>query len=210
MLVRDVEIPIRFQKSLSLLLQAVEHARGLDRDVWDFAVELHCLREFGLTNSDLRWLHYRKYVEHGVELTAQFDEQRTFAHGGLIKVNDPRACLVLTELGEAIARQLCFDEISSACHVPTWDDVRHELWLGDSLVKQFRLPSPNQEKVLTAFQEEAWPLRIDDPLPPNPNIDPKRRLGDTIKSLNRRQRNHLIRFMGDGTGAGVRWEVLAL
>ena len=57
-----------------------------------------------------------------------------------------------------------------------------------------------------AFEEESWPPRIDDPLPPSPNIDSKKRLHDTIKSLNRHQKQRCIRFMGDGRGTGVRWE----
>ncbi len=64
--------------------------------------------------------------------------------------------------------------------------------------------------VLTAFEEEAWPVRIDDPLPPHPEQDPKRRLHDTITSLNRHQRRPLIRFVGDGSGEGIRWESLGL
>ena len=80
--------------------------------------------------------------------------------------------------------------------------------MGDVLVKQFKLPSPNQETVLMAFQEEGWPPRIDDPLPPHPELDPKRRLHDTIKCLNHNQQNRLIQFHGDGTGEGVLWELL--
>jgi hypothetical protein len=65
-----------------------------------------------------------------------------------------------------------------------------------------------QEAILMAFEEENWPPRIDDPLPVHPDMLPKRRLHDTIKSLNRNQKRPLIRFMGDGTGEGVRWESL--
>jgi hypothetical protein len=61
-----------------------------------------------------------------------------------------------------------------------------------------------------AFEEEHWPPRIDDPLPKNPELLPKRRLHDAIKSLNRNQKRSLIRFMGDGTGEGVRWELHAV
>jgi hypothetical protein len=74
------------------------------------------------------------------------------------------------------------------------------------LVKQFKLPSPNQEMILMALEEEHWPVRIDDPLPPSKKLDAKQRLHDTIKNLNRNQKQRLIRFMGDGTGQGVRWE----
>jgi hypothetical protein len=68
------------------------------------------------------------------------------------------------------------------------------------------VPAANQERVLAAFEEEGWPVHIDDPLPPSPDQDSKRRLHDTINSLNRNQKCPLIRFVGDGTGQGVRWE----
>ncbi|MCA9067957.1 MAG: hypothetical protein KDA84_03490, partial [Planctomycetaceae bacterium] len=67
-------------------------------------------------------------------------------------------------------------------------------------------PAINQETVLTAFEEEGWPARIDDPLPPHGNVNPRRRLHDTIKHLNKSQHIHLILFRGDGTGKGVIWE----
>lgn len=89
---------------------------------------------------------------------------------------------------------------------PTWDGPRHQLRVESTIVKEYKLPSPNQETILAAFEEEGWPPCVDDPLPVHPDLDPKRRLHDTIKSLNRNQRSRRIRFMGDGTGEGVRWE----
>jgi hypothetical protein len=50
---------------------------------------------------------------------------------------------------------------------------------------------------------------IDDPLPTWPDEEEeevKRRLHDTIKNLNRTLPPGTIRFRGDGTGQGVRWE----
>lgn len=97
------------------------------------------------------------------------------------------------------------DPIPQPC--PVWDSQRHELWLGNTLVKRFAQPSPNQEAVLAAFHEENWPACIADPLPPAPEIDPKRRLQDTIKALNNNQKTALLHFKGDGTGQGVVWEL---
>jgi len=91
---------------------------------------------------------------------------------------------------------------------PQWDGQRHEFRFGPERIKVFKLPSPNQEAILTAFEEESWPPRIDDPLPPRSGVNPKRRLRETIKSLNRNQKAQLVRFLGDGTGEGVRWELL--
>lgn len=92
---------------------------------------------------------------------------------------------------------------------PEWDSERHEFRLGGRIVKTFKVPSPNQETILTAFEEDGWPRRIDDPLPPAHSMDPKQRLHDTIKSLNRNQKLRLIRFQGDGSGQGICWESLS-
>ncbi len=92
---------------------------------------------------------------------------------------------------------------------PIWDTQSRELRLGAHVVKQFKWPAITQEAVLQAFSEEGWPTRIDDPLPPSPNICPKRRLHDTIKCLNRRRVNKFIKFRGDGTGEGVLLEIVA-
>jgi len=52
----------------------------------------------------------------------------------------------------------------------------------------------------------GWPHRIDDPLSPLGDIEPKCRLHDTIKRLNRHHKDRIIHFRGDGTGEGVCWE----
>jgi hypothetical protein len=73
-------------------------------------------------------------------------------------------------------------------------------------VKQYRVPSPNQEAILTAFAEEGWPSAIDDPLPPHPEQDPKHRLRKTVEGLNANQVQPLLRFRGDGSGRRILWE----
>ncbi len=76
------------------------------------------------------------------------------------------------------------------------------------IVKRFKWRAVNQEMILSAFQEEGWPVRIDDPLAPSPEVAMKRRLSDTIKCLNRKQQSKLLHFRGDGTGQGILWEVV--
>ena len=90
--------------------------------------------------------------------------------------------------------------------VPKWDCVRRILSVDGLCVKRFKWAAENQEAVLSVFEEESWPSRIDDPLRPQPEQDPKRRLSDTIKCLNRKQEHPIIHFRGDGTGEGVVWE----
>ncbi len=90
--------------------------------------------------------------------------------------------------------------------LPLWDSLRRELRWQGQIVKRFRRPAFNQETLLAVFEEEHWPVRVDDPLPLRPNRDPKRCLQDTIYYLNRHQIEPCIRFFGDGTGEGVCWE----
>jgi hypothetical protein len=221
------ETPPHLYEGLALLLQAHEYARQLNQDAWEFAVELPVLRAAKLTNSDLRWLVAMGYVEHAVETTGPSDRARQFRRTPLVSFSEA-ACLVLTASGVSVAQESCGREAVVAlngngaplanCRIvpeeetlqrPTWDDQRRQLRVGAEIVKEFKLPSPNQETVLMAFEEEGWPPRIDDPLPPLPQLDPRRRLHDTIKALNRKQRNFRVRFMGDGSGEGIRWEFIA-
>ena len=81
-----------------------------------------------------------------------------------------------------------------------------ELWLGGVLVKAFRQPAINQVTILAAFQEEGWPHHIDDPLPGGDNVDSQDRLHDAIRRLNQ-QKVSLIRFLSDGLGKGILWEL---
>ena len=88
-----------------------------------------------------------------------------------------------------------------------WDNERRELRAGPLVVRCDRTPSPNQEAVLAAFQEEGWPPRIDDPIRPEGDMAPKPRLHDTIRCLNRHHQADVIHFKGDGTGEGICWQV---
>lgn len=216
----DQWVAAQFAEAMQVLLRALDYAVDVGRSRWEFAVELSELQRLGLTTVDCRWLAYKGWVEIARELSATPGSPRRFKHDLQLSLSR-RSCLVLTDLGATQARkqlavrlQQAQTRVSDAAGpngarvlMPTWDRERHELRVAARLVKQFRLPSPNQETVLTALQEENWPVRIDDPLPPNKKLDAKQRLHDTIKNLNRHQKHRLIRFMGDGTGQGVRWEI---
>lgn len=102
------------------------------------------------------------------------------------------------------------DDLTGNARRPHWDPRKREFRVGLHLVKQFRQPSPNQERILAVFQEDGWPVKIDDPLLPEEEIDPKERLRATIRSLNSHQHRKLIRFSADGTGRAVIWELLSV
>lgn len=209
----------RVNEGLHFLLEAYEYAADVGVDPWTFALELREFRSLGLTNSDLRWLLLKQYVESARETTLPGDELRTFRPMRGLTFGK-RSCFVLTELGVDAARSMGLptatdDEAVAPAPpappsrvVPHWDADLQELRINGLIVKQFKVPAPNQEMVLAAFEEEHWPPRIDDPLPPQSDQEPKRRLHDTIISLNRSHKHRLIRFMGDGSGEGVRWTLV--
>jgi hypothetical protein len=203
------------------LLQAHDYAQQTGRDGWDFAVEIAELRRRGMTNADCRWLVCNGWARLGRELRARPGERRRFRHDISLAISRG-TCLVLMPAGQRVAAQIAargslprVDGVDTLLSdhvrqiVPHWDSDRRELRLGSRLVKRFKLPAPNQEMILTVLEEESWPRRIDDPLSPSKLLDAKRRLHDTIKYLNRNQKHRLLRFIGDGTGQGVRWELIA-
>jgi hypothetical protein len=221
----DVRLAPRIQAALAALLDAFEYSQDLKQSIWDFAVEIGCLRRLQLSRADFRWMVGRGLVEYALEFTLAGDLERSFRQQQPL-LFCKKTCFVLTPTGAEMARGLCRKTDSGAFAnghtatqpswpkiptlmkpaVPTWDRDRQELRVGPILVKQFKVPAGNQEAILAAFEEERWPPRIDDPLPPHREQSPKRRLQETIKSLNRNRKRAIIRFLGDGSGQGVRWE----
>jgi hypothetical protein len=205
------------ERSLRFLLEAHDNALELGLDVWEFAVEIRSLLAAGLSHSNLRCFQCRGFTQHAFETTRPEDLRRSFRPASNLRFEET-SCFVLTTVGVQYARLMTGRLGGGAAAVsrppaqdvvPVWDHARLELRVGGVVVKQFKAPAPNQEAVLAAFQEEGWPARIDDPIPPQLNQDSKRRLHDTINALNRNQKIRLIRFLGDGHGLGVRWELVA-
>lgn len=224
----EVRVATEAAAGLALLLEAHIYCESLGQNAWDFAVEILSLRRVGLTNSTLRWMVCKGWLSHAQEVSGNDADRRVFREGALLAF-DRTTCFVLTKSGIEAARHAC--QVLSAGQplavvplskqnlpamgrrgssdfsiCPSWDPELHQLRIGELLVKEFKLPCPNQGTVLMAFEEDGWPKRIDDPLPPRPELDSRTRLRYTIKSLNKNQKNRLIRFMGDGTGQGVRWQ----
>jgi len=212
--------------ALWLLHRAADYAGNAGRSPWDFAIGVQQLRAAGFSDGDLRWLCCKGYAEHAFDTSRPGGQQRTFEHAATLAF-DGRSSFVLTTSGIQLVRQLEVERDSlqlpsgkipdkvARCDpdatpgTPHWDVLLRDLWVGQALVKHFSVPAPNQERILAAFQEESWPTRIDDPLPPVRGITPKRRLHSTIQCLNRNQKTHLLQFHGDGCGCGIRWELVS-
>jgi hypothetical protein len=88
---------------------------------------------------------------------------------------------------------------------PHWDRERRELRVGLMLVKRFGKTAPNQEHLLSAFEESGWPEGIDNPLPPTGTGNPVLRLHDTLRRLNATLQQPLLRFERDPDGHRVTW-----
>lgn len=193
----------RIVQAVPLLAEAVDAASDVAGNGWEFAFDSNELRQIGLRTTDIRWMVAMQLLE-ALENSANEDvnEHRYVlsTKGSILRDR----IWMLFENGEASSDAMR-DE-PSMDDLPRWEDDKRELWYGGQLIKQFRGPACNQVTILACFAELSWPTRIDDPLSPKDEIDPKKRLHDTIQSLNRKHVNkQLIRFNGDGTGTGVLW-----
>lgn len=209
------------RKALEVLLEAHDAATAVGRERRQFAVQLTALGKEGVSDTALRWLVIRGYAEHLRESTRQRGRKRTMQLASNLRFTE-RSCFMLTNVGAGVARQSVpqgqernVGSVRSARAITeirpgyvVCEDGTRELRVGDRLVKRFRGRITNQELILVALQEQGWPRRTDDALPPRGTRSPKLRLRDTIGKLNRRQVDRLIRFHGDGTGQGVNWELL--
>lgn len=195
-------------RALEQLAKARDYTRQLQCDPWEFAVEIDRLTSLGVTTSDLRWLVRKGCVEHAREVTRPGDPARKFEWSKNLAFSK-ETCFVMAGAASALDMGQMIVKVPRAALTPRWDADERILYLGDQIVKEFRLrSSPNQEAILSAFQEEGWPHYVDDPLSPVADQNPKNRLRDTIRWLNGKQKNHLIRFSGDGTGERVGWSLV--
>jgi hypothetical protein len=224
---QSIIVAPKFQRALTLLIEAAEYARQTTVSPWEFAVEINQFLQLGLSENDLRFLIRMYYVEHATEVTSVGSYGRQFRSSGDLYFTN-RTCFVLTPIGLTFSASVVNIPLESQPAIglgwsirkssgpeltpqaPNWDPDRHILSIHGHIVKQFKWAAANQETILSAFQEEGWPTRIDDPLAPAPTMDVKRRLSDTIKCLNRAHKHKLVRFRGDGRGEGVIWQAVDL
>jgi hypothetical protein len=180
----------------------VEHRREVTLEVDDG-------REFRATG-DLTFPVATCFVltDKGIQLACEICETATSGIAGSPSCNILSGDREREEAEKSCGASTNGEHRNSVLILPTWDAERRLLRINGTTVKQFKWTAVNQEAILATFEEEGWPARIYDPLQPQPEQDPKRRLSDTIKCLNRKQKNKLIHFRGDGTGEAVTWELV--
>ncbi len=94
----------RKDAALGLLLEGFEFSEELHCSIWYFAVEIEELRKAGFTNSNLRWLAYKGYVEHAREIRPTDEHSRSFRPTGHLSFHES-TCFVLTETGVDFSRK---------------------------------------------------------------------------------------------------------
>jgi hypothetical protein len=196
-----LELPAGAAATLALLSEAHENSCRLGKEETEFAVELPCLLAAGATPGAIRWLLCHGFVERLVETTALAARTRSFRPVRNLALG-PRSCFILTAAGARLGLE---KTVVPPNDKPIWDRDRGELRFGRVVVKRFTQPASSQEAILSAFEEEGWPERIDDPLSPSPDQDAPSRLRSAVNNLNRGRRPSPIRFGVCGRGTAVFW-----
>jgi hypothetical protein len=171
-------------------------------------------RTSGIDDLFFQWLLYQNHAEHFRQVSGPRPRYR-FEDSPRLHAE---SCLALTDSGERFGTgllaayvpgdperlQAVCDEIRLGRFIPHYAD-RTLTW-GRKVVKAYAQSSSNQDLVLRAAEELGWPAWFDDPLPRVSEMNPKIRLHDTIKSLNRHQKAAILHFHGDGTGTRIGWD----
>jgi hypothetical protein len=184
------------------------------------AVPLSAFLEGGVRDTVLLWLLYRAHVAHlraspesssGLPIlrlvnSVRISEASWFSLTDRgVKFGENFLADVLVPAGEDDFER-AWDALLLGLLLPHYNHEDRVFTWGAHVLKCFRQPSVNQEIILRAAQELGWAAWFDDPLPRHKSANPKVRLHDTIKDLNRRQVPYLVHFKGDGSGRRVGWE----
>jgi hypothetical protein len=176
------------------------------------------LYERGVTNDVLLWLLYQGHIQHYLCKPLQGWSNGSMSAASLVFEQTSR--FFLTDTGVTFTRALRRHDSANGCAVhylsehfvlgrftPRYDAANRLFTWGVHLLKRFRSPSANQEACLIAAERLGWPEWMNDPLPRVTGTNPKARLHDTVKDLNRRQREYLVHMKCDGTGRRWGWEL---
>jgi len=178
------------------LLQAYESAQQLARDVWDFAVELRTLEQQGLTHANLRFLTAKGYLQHARRVSSRGAAKPKYEALGAARFTR-RTCFVLTEAGLVLARAVCREAAATdplrpadatnpvPAVGPHYDSVRRILYYDGRVAKRLQREAPVEERLLLSCQAQKWKKLITDPLDQVPGTNPKKRLHDAVRNLNR-------------------------
>jgi hypothetical protein len=208
-------VEVRKRPTVCSALMQLQEAHDLactgGRPDRDFALSLACLIAGGSSAAAVQWLVYEGYAQQLARKTKSHGRAEP-SHNGTI--NDQSRFTITTtglELALAIdARQP--ENRANGRHPstskPRWVAKKRELWVGNQLVKRIARNAKNQSLILDVFEEEGWVESIDDPMSGGTHAQRRKRLKNVVARLNRSQIVRLLRFHLNGTGDGVRWELI--
>ncbi len=193
------------------LIQAHNAARRDQRPEQDFAVEMNCLQEAGISPADIRCLVCQGLLEDIAANNRPGTGSRATCEPAGARV--PAASrFVLTDKGIEFCRDLA--DRKTIVPVPTRLPHFHpapgsngscrQLLYNDVVVKEYLQPARSQELILASFQESGWPFHIDDPLPKDGH-NVRNRLHNAVYRLNQ-QIVPVLFFFLDSQGQGVFWK----
>jgi hypothetical protein len=215
-----IRLSAHVKTALALMLEAyVTTPQQPEHRSWESAVTMPELRDLDASESDLRWLIGRGLVEYAVEVTQAGDVTRGFRQPPRPTFDDD-ARFKLTPAGATVAYEFVqpgmptarreraaiagaesterMGPVPSAPLVPKWDRNRNELKVGSIVVMRFKLRAGDQEAILAAFEENAWPERMVNPLAARGEPSDCRQLQAAVEALNGRLARPLVRFWADG------------
>src|SRR5262249_31623346 len=105
------------QRAICRLLKAHNYAADTGRSPWEFAVTIGELRRDGVSESELRWLACRGYIDHAPEVPTTGNERASDRHVSLRL--SKRSAFVITNSGVAFSHELLGDFIRT--------DAPHEI-----------------------------------------------------------------------------------
>ena len=197
------------------MLEHLDHARhtalACDTSPTDYAVPVSELLRLGPMHL-VRWLFHHGLINrpsHHGQSKADLEPESiasenhfVLSHLGqqVLKLASPRQPATASSPPREAAE-------NSSALLPSFDSTTRVLKYNGKVVKRYRWAAKNQEALLAAFEAAGWPQRLPNPFQDDDKVDAKTRLHDTIKCLNRQRVNNLIRFRGDGSGMGVKWEL---
>jgi hypothetical protein len=94
----SIEFTPSMRRGIEMLSVAYTYAKEVERDAWEFALEIQCLTAAGVNNSELRWLVCKGLARHAEEKASHGKKGRIFQNLGDVTFS-PTSCFVLTDAG---------------------------------------------------------------------------------------------------------------
>lgn len=137
------------------------------------------------------------------------------AHGADLLVESVILVGLRYEVGEALAASASHALAPLANLRPWYDKHARKLWLDGALLKRVHRNDSNQALILRAFaDDEEWPDFIYDPLKPDGETNPCKRLHDTLFAINRSitaqadpDTRYLVQFHAEQRATVICWQV---